>query len=255
MDEPRVLFWDIETAPATVYTWNQWKTNVIYTIRDWFILSVAWRWEGEDEIHFVHKIKRKGDDRRVAIQIHKLLDEADVVVAHNGDRFDLTKSNARFLKWGLGPTSPFISIDTLKEVKRHFNLYSNSLDEVARYLGLDRKVKHTGFGLWIRCMAGDADAWEEMREYNEQDIVVLEQVYYALAPYMNHPGTTGNRFNAQQWHGVYACTKPACYSTTMKPKGWHRTKASVFRTAQCAECNGYSRYKTQKQGVESGEFR
>lgn len=255
MAEPRILIWDIETAPALVYVWSQWQTNVIATKEDWYILSVSWKWKGEDEIHFMHKAKTRLDDYGVTKKIHKLLDEADVAIAHNGDRFDWTKAYARFLYHDLGPTSPTILIDTKKETKRHFNLYSNSMNEIARYLGLERKVTHTGFELWERCMAHDPTGWAEMQEYNDQDVVVLEQVFDRLAPYMNHPGTTGNRYNAQQWLGTYKCTKPNCGSEDLSPKGWHRTRASIFRTVRCNACRGYSRYATQKMGMETGAFR
>ena len=255
MSEPRILIWDIETAPSLVYVWSQWQTNVIATKEDWYMLSIAYRWQDEEEIHFIHKAKAKGDDRGLVKKVHALLDEADVVVAHNNDRFDWKKAYARFLYHDLGPVSPTILIDTLKETKRHFALYSNSLNEIARYCGLERKVQHTGFELWERCMAHDPTGWVEMEEYNRQDIVVLEQVYAKLAPYMNHPGTTGNRFNAQAWLGTYVCTKPLCGSTNLSPKGWHRTKASAFRTVQCNSCRGYSRYATQKMGMETGVFR
>ena len=256
MSEPRILIWDIETAPALVYVWSQWQTNVIATKEDWYMLSVAYRWQGEDEIHFVRKAKAKNDDRGLVMKVHKLLDEADVVVAHNGDRFDWTKAYARFLFHDLGPVSPTILIDTKKETKRHFNLYSNSLKEIARYLGIDQqKMKNSGWDLWDGCMHNDEESWVEMELYNRQDVVVLEEVYYKLAPYMNHPGTTGNRYNAQAWLGTYVCTKPNCGSSDLSPKGWHRTKASAFRTVQCNSCRGYSRYATQKMGMETGVFR
>ena len=255
MSDPRVLVWDIETAPSLVYTWSQWQTNVIATKEDWYMLSVAYRWQGEEEMHFIKKAAKRNDDRKLVMAVHALLDEADIVVAHNGDKFDWKKAHSRFLYHDLGPVSPTIMIDTLKETKRHFSLYSNSMNEIARYCGLERKVQHTGFDLWERCMANDPTGWVEMEEYNVQDIVVLEAIYLKLAPYMNHPGTTGNRFNAQQWLGEYACTKPLCGSFDLSPKGWHRTKASAFRTVVCNDCGGYSRYATQKMGTETGSFR
>ena len=255
MSEPRILIWDIETAPALVYVWSQWQTNVIATKEDWYLLSAAYRWQGEEEIHFIKKAKTRLDDRGLAIKIHKLLDEADVAIAHNGDSFDWKKVYARFFKHRLGPVSPTILIDTKKETKRHFNLYSNSMNEIARYMGMEMKKNHRGFELWEMCMAHDPVGWAEMEEYNAQDIVVLEEVYKELAPYMNHPGTTGNRYNAQQWLGEYACTKPLCGSFDLSPKGWHRTRASAFRTVRCNDCGGYSRYATMRMGMETGAFR
>src|SRR5210317_96459 len=136
---PRILVWDIENAPIEAYVWDHYDTNVLHTIEDSYLLCAAYRWYGEDEpTQWVRKALPKGNDKALVKEIWHLLDEADYVVAHNGDRFDQKKANARFLKWGLEPPSPYVQIDTLKEAKRHFKLASNKLDEIARFLGVGR---------------------------------------------------------------------------------------------------------------------
>ena len=42
----------------------------------------------------------------------ELIDKADIVIAHNGDKFDLRKLNTRFLFHELGTPSSYQSIDT-----------------------------------------------------------------------------------------------------------------------------------------------
>ena len=80
---------------------------------------------------------------------------------------------ARFLYHKLPPPSPFKSIDTVKVARRYFNMNSNKLDDIGRYLGLGRKVVHTGWDLWKRCFNGDRSAWQEMISYNTQDVVLF----------------------------------------------------------------------------------
>ena len=68
------------------------------------------------------------DDKRVLQSIWKLLDEADIVIGHNGDRFDLRKLNARFIDNDINPPSPFRTIDTLKVARREFAFVSYTKD-------------------------------------------------------------------------------------------------------------------------------
>src|SRR5436190_1308625 len=50
---PRVLFLDIETAPAIGYFWGHtYQTDIIKVLRPQFILSYSYKWMGGDKIHF-----------------------------------------------------------------------------------------------------------------------------------------------------------------------------------------------------------
>jgi len=253
MSDPRVLFIDIETAPIVAYVWSNWQTNVIATKEDWYVLSVQHKYQHESAVHFERKTKAKGNDKSVVKHAWNLLDDADVVVAHNGDRFDLPKLNARFLYYGFGLPSPFIPIDTKKEFKRHTGLASYSLKEIARYYELETKLSNSGFDLWLGCMANEEWAWIEMEEYGNQDIVVLEAVFDKIQPAMNFPGRAGNRFNAQQWYGAYTCTN--CGSKDTKVRKEYRTKAGKKRAVQCQECQGWSTFKRSNTNEDTGEYR
>ena len=150
------------------------------------MLSFAYKWQGSDKIH-IHALpdyplfkKDKENDKHLIEDLHDLFDEADVLIAHNGDRFDIRKSNARFITQGLRPPSPYKSIDTLKAARRFFQFDSNKLNDLGQYLGVGRKLPHTGFDLWSRCMRGEKSAWKTMKEYNARDIVLLERVYEKL---------------------------------------------------------------------------
>jgi hypothetical protein len=67
--------------------------------------------------------------------------------------------------------------------KANFLFPSNKLDYVAQKLDVGAKVKHSGFKLWIRCMAGDKKAWKEMKEYQIQDVNLLVDLYHELLPW------------------------------------------------------------------------
>ena len=80
----------------------------------WFMLCFSYKWLGHHKIH-THSLrdypryKKDLEDGYSCLikDLHKLFDEADILIAHNGDRFDIRKSNARFIKNGL-PRPPHI---------------------------------------------------------------------------------------------------------------------------------------------------
>ena len=251
-DTPRILLYDIETAPALVWVWNQWNTNVISTEHDWYMLCFAYRWLGQNTTGFVSIYQDPTftpdtcDDRMVAKQLALLFDQADATVAHNGDKFDRRKANARFLYWGIDPPSPYQTVDTKKESARYFANYSNALSELGRLLGIGEKQEHTGFSLWRRCMAGDPEAWRLMEEYNRQDVELLEGLYLRLLPWTGSPGL-GPAVNLGLWHaGEEMC--PKCGGRRLIRRGTHRTRFSEFQTWQCHDCRGYSRSRRREPG-------
>jgi hypothetical protein len=254
-DEPRVLLYDIETAPALVWVWNQWQTNVIATEHDWYMLCFAYRWLGQDKTGFVSVFQDTtfkpdmADDRYVAERLAYLFDQADCTVAHNGDKFDRRKANARFLYHGIDPPSPYATVDTKKESARYFANYSNALNELGRLLGIGRKQEHRGFQLWRDCMAGNPTAWVDMEEYNRQDIELLEGLYLRMLPWFGSPGAGGGGINRALWTtdpDVDTC--PKCGSHHLEHRGRHRTRFSVFQTLHCMDCGGWSRKPFREKG-------
>ena len=115
------------------------------------------------------------------------MDEADIVIGHNGDRFDLRKLRWRFISQQMAPPSPFRVLDTLKIARREFFAPSYKQDFLTKYFDLENKLS-TDFQLWVDCEAGDKDRLEEMVEYNRHDVMGLEELYLKIRPYIrNHP--------------------------------------------------------------------
>jgi len=214
-----------------------YETDIIEVSTPWYMLCFSYKWLGESRIHTKSLIdypqiykKDQEDDSALVKDLHKLFDEAEILVAHNGDRFDVRKSNARFVKIGLRPPSPYRTIDTLKAARKHFLFESNRLNDLGQYLGLGKKLPHTGFHLWKRCMRGDPRAWSLMRRYNKRDVVLLERVYEKLRPYMaTHP-------NLNLYSDRPCC--PACQSHKIQRRGVLVTQARKYTRYQCMDC-GY----------------
>ena len=161
----KILYYDIETAPNLSYVWGHFEQNVIEHEREWYLLCVSYRWEHESKTQVCALVdfpdtyaKDPENDLHVAKKLWDLLDEADIVIAHNGDRFDMRKANARFVYHNLGPVSPVKQIDTLKTARRYFMFNSNKLDNLGKHLGVGAKVDTGGFTTWAGCMRGDMNS-------------------------------------------------------------------------------------------------
>lgn len=242
---PRILFYDIETAPLIGFAWQKWETDIIDTVRDWYILSFAYKWEGESSIH-AHSLpdfslykKNPEDDREIVKKLWEIINEADIVVAHNGDQFDIKKMNARFIAHGLTPPEPYKTIDTKKIAKSSFRFDSNKLDELGRYLGVGRKLAHTGFHLWKGCMRGDMQSWKLMVRYNKQDIKLLEDVYLKLRPWMkSFPIVSAENGECKHCGEIKSQRRGFSYTTKYKAQRLQCIKCGAWRLGNKELING-----------------
>lgn len=243
-DGAKILIFDIETAPNIGYYWSRWKTNIgqPQVIQESFMLTWCAKWLGSDEI-FMDSLHYHSDevtpdaDEAIVKNLWKLIDEATTIVAHNNDRFDEPTLNTRALYHGLQPPHPSKRVDTLKVAKANFRFPSNSMDGIMHYLGMDERKSDTGgFSLWSRCMDGDTEAFEQMLEYNAQDVVVLEQLYMKLRPWdRRHPNIAlfGNL-------GSKLCG--CCGSARLERTGqFAYTNVSKFPTYRCMDCGTVKR--------------
>lgn len=240
-NKPRILLFDIENSPTVVTTWGLWEQNAIETIEEWFLMSYSYKWYGEDKVHsvalpdFPGYKKNKHDDRRLCESLHKLFEEADVIVAHNGDTHDQPKSNARFIFHGLLPPSPYKTIDTKKVAKRYFKFNSNSLNNLSKYFGLGEKIENPK-GLWRGCMDGDLKSWKLMKKYNKQDVVLLEKIYEKMKPWMGES------------HPYIGEGCPVCLSKNIQKRGFTRYKNNKAKQRfQCQDCGAWYQGKLIKK--------
>lgn len=237
----KVLLFDIETAPIKAWVWGCWKQDVypVQIIEDWSVLSWAAKWLGSPDV--MHDAPWENgsdvrDDRKTCQSLHRLMDEADVLIAHNGKDFDVRRINTRFLIHGFGPPKPYKIIDTLKIARANFAFTSNRLDELGKSLGIGRKVEHEGFELWKKVIAGEGDARPRMSEYNVGDVVLLEPIYLALRAWdTRHP-------NVNLEFDVLRCS--ACSSKALRRKGEVYTPVNSYCAYQCVKCGHWMRGTT-----------
>lgn len=233
----KVLLFDIETSPIIAYVWGTFKQNVSLSQikQDWQIMMFAAKWLDSDKTILSSQrseiVQGGGTEEHVVHHMWELLDEADVVVAHNAKNFDVKKVNAKFLEYNMLPPSHYKVVDTLSIAKYNFGFTSNKLDYIATLLEEEGK-NSTDFNLWIRCMDGDMKAWKEMEQYCVQDVKVLEAVYNKLRAWdKKHPK-------------IHFDDKPMCNvcgnEELLYVQDAH-TAASTFEVYQCSSCGHQQR--------------
>lgn len=246
----RILTFDIETAPCLSYHWGLWQQNIglNMNVRDWSVLSWSAKWVGDDEVMYddcreffdgtAESMFAEIDDSSVIHSVWGLLDQADIVITQNGKKFDRKKLNARFLRWGLQPPSSYKHIDTLQIAKKEFAFTSNKLEYMTdKFCTKYKKLTHgkfPGFNLWKECMLGNEEAWEEMKEYNQYDVLSLEELAFKLAPWSNQIPNMDMYHDSEE----NVCF---CGCTDWTHVGYVYTQLSKFDKFKCNNCGAEKR--------------
>lgn len=240
-----ILVLDIETSPNLAYVWGAWKQNIGYNqfLQHSEILCYAAKWYGNDRIFTRDALHHT--EEKVVKDLLALLDAADIVVTHNGKKFDIPVIRNRAVELGMKPFSPIKHVDTCLVAKNLFRFEMNSLAYIANYLGVAAKSEHKefpGFSLWAECLRFNPKAWEEMVAYNIQDIITLEQVYEKLLPWMdNHPNIMVDQPDSPM------C--PRCGSSVQR-RGFYYTHVSKYQRYRCRSCGGWSRSRYTENKIE-----
>lgn len=246
------LFFDLETSFNVVASWRvgyNLNLDANSILQERAIICVCYKWEGEDEVH--HLEWTKGNDKKLIQQFSKIMNEADEVVAHNGDKFDIKWLRTRCIYHGIPLIPDFQSIDTLKLSKKGFYFNSNKLDYIGKFLKLGEKINTGGLDLWKNIiLKNDKESMNKMVEYCKQDVNLLEKVYKKLLPYIEHKTHRG------VFTGNTVCSCPECSSNRTISNGTRISAAGlVKRRLHCMDCGKYfSISETAYQKVVTGKI-
>lgn len=178
----KILHYDIETAYGLARVWRPgYKVRVSYDdfVKHPAIICISYKWDGSDTVESLWWDQFQ-DDKKMLEEFIKVMNEADLIVAHNGDQFDLPWIKTRALYHQLDMYPKYNTVDTLKIARYQFRFPSNKLDDLADYLGLEKKIS-TNRQLWVDAVCNnDEEALRKMIEYCDQDVFVLEEVYNKL---------------------------------------------------------------------------
>jgi len=239
----KILTLDIETAPITAYTWGLFKQDIgLNQIKaDWHLLAWAAKWYDDPASKIMYDDNRYAkniqDDRQLIQGLARLLNQADIVVTQNGEKFDLKKINARAVIHGLPPIKPCASTDILKEGRKVFSFTSHKLEYVTDKLNRKyKKLKHKkypGFELWKAVLKGDQKAWKEMEIYTKYDVLSTEEVYTTLQGWIATQALSSFHDDSKM--------RCRCGSANLCKKGFAYTPAGKYQIYLCRTCGKWPR--------------
>ena len=251
---PRILFVDVETAPALTLSFGRFNQNFTqdHVVKEGgYILCYAAKWLGETEI-MSNSLRAwelsTSDDAILCDELWELYEQADIVVAHNAVKFDHKVIQTRCTANCLPPLPKVKIADTLQMAQKHLRLPSNKLDSIGAYFGLGRKLDTGGIKLWADVLDKDSDAMQKMLEYNEQDVLLLEQVYLRL----RHLGSGSESINYALWYNDTSVRCTACGSEDVESTGRSvRQGASSYEEYRCNDCGAV--HRTRKNSLSKSK--
>lgn len=232
-DPMKILSIDIENSPHLIWSYNLWSKN-FYTSPDMVveyskIMCFAGKWVGENSEPMFYSTYHNGKGGMLQA-FWNLMNEADALLYYNGDRFDRPKINKELLVAGYDPPSPSKGIDLYTVIKRHFDFPYKRLDQVAKALGLEGK-KGSHAANWKLCLQDDPEAWERMKLYNIQDVVLNEQLFNIVKPWI---GGSAIPSVAVDNGATMTCR---CGSTDLTKEGFRQTLTGKFQRYCCNTCH------------------
>lgn len=239
MAKPVILIYDIEKSHTISAHYDHWQTNIPYDniIKPPYLMCAAWKVYGKKQINSV--MTTTDDDTSIVRALAAAISEADYIVAHNGDRFDIKELNSRALLLGLPPIAKVRSIDTLKVAKKHLRLASNSLRYLAKALKVSPKGEHSS-DMFLRALHKEPKALKELVKYNKQDVITLEAVFEKLLPLID--GINHNLFT----DSLDAVCK-SCGSRHLRKDGRFVTLTKVYQRIRCGDCGKTDKLLTKEK--------
>ncbi len=255
-NEPRIIFYDIETIPDLQQALENWcdlvppfpgkKPTMSASVTS--CCSFGYRVLGDKKAtalnawDFPAWEKNVNDDKALIKEALKILNSADAVVTFNGKRFDekYVKTRGQIHKLpALNPKIPHIDLCSVSA--RNFFLLNNRLKTVAKYFIEDNKLDHDGWPLWVRTHGGvnrkrDEAAEALMSKYNLKDVDLMVPLFKGLRPYI----TNIPNHNLHTVAGTVPLC-PGCGSTPVQRRGYYMTKTKSYHRYQCKDCGTFSR--------------
>ena len=252
----RALTIDIERLPGQVNVQHRgftitgpvWDLNALKSIigrrihaddiTEWpRTICAAARWYGEEEVMFAAEWE-VGGYAGFMHRVWEWVDEADILIGHNMDAFDSKHLMGGWAEMGLPAPSPYKVIDTLKIARRSFKMESNTLDALAKRLGVEAKTDKYSATVAKAAVDGDEEAQTQIAEYNKGDIIASEALFDRLRPYAKGLPHLG------MWSDdPLAC--PSCGATMQQTGKTVHALVQAYEGYTCPNCGAHARGNTK----------
>lgn len=199
------------------------------------IICIGYKWANEPKAHVMSILDYPGkfanDDKLLLKAFEKVYNQADIVVHHFGEYFDIPFLQTRRLIHGLHPMPETTMVDTWRICKKRLKFGSNRLQRVLEVLGCPIEKTPVKLSVWSLARLGHKKSIDYVIDHCLKDILVLEWVYNKIkSVWTPHPALVINsddkycRF-CKEYSGISNGFRPA--------------KTHVYRRMGCKKC-GFS---------------
>lgn len=275
--DPKILFYDIETTPIRVWTFQfgkQYLNHKSQVRGDRLeIVTISYGWEDSEDVKTLVWDPVQQNSAEMITEFDKIVEKADICIGKNSDRFDVKHINTQRFYHKLKPRPDWskTSDDVEKQLRKHFWLPSYSLDYFSNMLGLGGKDKMV-FDDWIAIKEGAMAkqlepvigrealkqmcpltfcssltavernykaAMEKMIIYNQKDVADTRTAWLEIKPYIIP------KFNYSAYKGLLCCRN--CGDPNIKPDGSRTQGKTRFLKFKCLKCHSYAGQITEAQ--------
>src|SRR5690606_30846370 len=206
MSGPLIMAYDIECAPALVWTYDLWPKaiGIDQIVEHPRMVSFAAQFEQDGKRKsMVYRSEFHHGRTEMLDTLHGMFDKADIVMGWNNRSFDDTYVMGEFALEGMERPSPFQSIDLMRVEKKHFRLMSRKLDYAARRFVDDQKDGVNALKIWREIKSAEGRVaessgeereqaerhlkrlWDKFARYNKQDVALLWKVRDEFLPWVD----------------------------------------------------------------------
>ena len=237
LDDSKIMVYDIETSQTQGKFWwtGEQRSNYTAITKMPNIISIAYKWLGDDEIYLLHWDMTTHDDKEMMSEFLKAYNQADMVIGQNNNSFDNKWINTRAAFHNLVVDVNIKSFDIMRQARTKLRLPSFSMAFLAKFFGVTHKQGHEGILMWNMVEDGtpeqQAEYMGKMLEYNRGDIITTEEIYVRLRKYLGHKVHFGVKEGGEKW----SC--PNCGSEHVSHfKTSYTARGSVQRFMICNDC-------------------
>lgn len=263
----RILILDVERVKPEfrIRSWDR-KIQNRYLNYDECVMDartalVCWTWYDEDEIHSAAEWD-KGGRNAFLRRVHSVMEQADIIVTHNGANadepwlladFTIPRKGAPGVKnfRRLPELPPYKTVDTLRVLrsKRYKGIDYKGLGAITEIIGIPTKTDVYDYRVMDAAIAGDVEARERLTEYCKGDVAAERFLYdWARPGIPNHPHMYVDGEGA-----MFVCNR--CGSAeTMETAKRYMASVMSYQMFRCANCTGYRRlsWEPERMAVVRG---
>lgn len=237
--QPKILVYDIESAGV-----NAFNADLGYVL----VFGYIWlsdfekgkKWKTISIGDFKRFKKNPHDDTDVIKEALKILNQADGIIHHYGNKFDapFLLTRAEILRLEGFPDLPML--DTCFLAYKRFKFFSNRLKNIALALKCkyNKIEKNDGWPKWwLAYLKGDLRYDKKMRKYCGYDVMTLAEISLRMRKYW--PKQFTNRLYSKNCGRI--CN--SCGSTKLSNNGFTIYRRMIHKKLACRNCGSRANYE------------